>query len=73
MNTHLCVHENLNILNITDIWQIGCYEKVHSAIETKYALIGGIGFACSLFIFLGSLLSCCLARNIRKNRYEPME
>lgn len=67
-----CNHENLG-KNLTDIYQQGCYSKVYNTIEENYGFIGGIGFASSLIIFGGSLLSCALASNIKKNKYEEME
>ena len=51
----------------------GCSEKFINLIEKNYALIGGIGFASSVFILAGSLLSCGLASHIRRVRYELVE
>jgi len=70
-----CVHENLNLLNVTDIYTEGCYSKVKTLIENEYSLIGGIGFTAAIIILFGSILSWWLAKNIRStnNRYEEMQ
>jgi len=73
INKLKCLHLNMNLNNITDIYQEGCYKKVQTVIEREYTLIGGIGFATSILIFSGSLVSFWLARNIKRNRYEEME
>ena len=51
----------------------GCFKKVFVTIEHNYALIGGVSFASSVFILFGSLLSCSLAKNLSKHRYETMQ
>jgi len=57
----------------TQIYTMGCYAKVYDAVENNYQLISGIGFASAIIIFGGSLISCSLARNLNKNRYEQVE
>ena len=60
--------------NKIDVYKTkGCFKKVYVSIERNYALIGGISFASALFILLGSLLSCGLAKNLGTYRYETME
>lgn len=68
-----CTHTNLPDTNATTIYEEGCSEKFINLIEKNYALIGGIGFASSVFILAGSLLSCGLASHIRRVRYELVE
>jgi hypothetical protein len=51
----------------------GCYEKMRTTIDKQYTLIGGLGFASSVIIFFGSLLSWWLARNINNKAYEIMQ
>jgi len=67
-----CAHENLKN-NTTDIYIDGCYNRVYNTIENNYAIIGGIGFASAVIILFGSLLSCSLARNLKKTAYEQVE
>lgn len=67
-----CNHENIS-QNSADIYQKGCYKILEDAIEENYLLIGGIGFASAVIILFGSLLTCCLSSNLKKNRYEEVE
>lgn len=73
MDANNCENNNLNGFNATGIWEKGCYVKVTDIIESKYTLIGGLGFASATLIFLGSVLSFWLASNIRSNRYEQFQ
>jgi len=50
----------------------GCFRKLFTSIEDNYALIGGVGYATSVIVLTGSFLSCLLAQNVRKNRYDQM-
>lgn len=50
----------------------GCYQLLHTIIENKYKVIGGIGFASSGFLMVGFILACVLATHLRQNRYEHM-
>lgn len=70
---HICGHLNLTPLNSTDLFQDGCYKKMKAIIEDKYLIIAGIGFGASFVILLGSLLTCTLSHNLKKNRYEQVE
>lgn len=64
---------NIDPMNVTQIYTKGCYKIVHDSIENNYQLVTGIGFASAALILLGSVLSCTLATNLRKNRYEQVE
>jgi hypothetical protein len=55
------------------LFEKGCYQLLEAKIEQYYAAIGGIGFACSIVIFFGSILACSLSRNIQTNRYQQLE
>ena len=46
---------------------------MHDTIEENYLLIGGIGFASAVVILFGSLLTCGLSHNLKKNRYEQVD
>lgn len=66
--------ENLDISqsNPVDIYQQGCFRKFFDSIENNYALISGVGFASAIIILGGSIISCALASNLNKNRYEQV-
>lgn len=72
VKTNECKQEDLNPLNVTFINQQGCFAKVDKIVQDKYMLIVGIGFASSLIILGGSFLTCLLAQNLNKHRYEQM-
>lgn len=67
-----CVHEHLSD-NLTSIYTKGCYQKVSTTIEENYIMIGVVGFVSSIIIFFGSVISCTLAQNLKRNRYETVE
>jgi hypothetical protein len=65
---------SLNGTDITgDIWTEGCNWRMYNWLETNYAMIGGLGLGVAFFIFFGSLLSCSLAYQIRRNVYIVMQ
>ncbi|CAF0913266.1 unnamed protein product [Brachionus calyciflorus] len=69
-----CVNEGLETsANATDIYQKGCYAKVESLINEKFIIIIAIGFISSFIVLGGSFLTCLLAQNLNKHRYEQME
>jgi len=74
-NNDTCIHMNLPLSKnaTTDIYTDGCYNKMHTTIEEKFAIIGSIGFLSSILIFCASLLACGLARNLKQNNYENIE
>jgi len=56
-----------------DINADGCYLTVISAIKSNYPVFGGIIIAIALFPLIGVILACCLARQMRKQRYEQVD
>lgn len=72
-NQEVCVHMDLNPMNVSSIYQEGCYMKIKTIIEDEYSLIGGIGFTSAFIILIGALLAWWLASNVKSNRYEEMQ
>lgn len=67
IDTENCIHENINLMNVSGIWQEGCYMKVKTAIENQYTFIGAIGLGASVFILFGAILSWWLAANLNSS------
>jgi len=71
---HTCVRTNLNGTDLPrDININGCYPTVLSAIKSNYPIFGGVIMAIALFPLMGIVLSCCLAHQLGKHRYEPVD
>jgi multisubunit Na+/H+ antiporter MnhG subunit len=70
-NQSKCDHTDMK--NFNDVYQKGCYQMIYTTIESNFALISGISFASAIIILGGSLISCSLARNLNKNRYEQVQ
>ncbi|UJR22420.1 hypothetical protein I4U23_025480 [Adineta vaga] len=71
---HTCIRTNLQKDNLpTDLNINGCYPTVLSAIKSNYPIFGGIILAIALFPLMGIILSCCLAHQLSKHRYEPVD
>lgn len=56
----------------TQIWTQGCFHKVVDFLTTNMKVIGGAAIGVTLFPLLGTVLSCVLAANINKTKYEQM-
>ncbi|XP_059612963.1 tetraspanin-7-like [Phlebotomus argentipes] len=54
------------------IWTQGCFHKVVDFLTTNMKVIGGAAIGVTLFPLLGTVLSCVLAANINKTKYEQM-
>ncbi|CAH1244426.1 TSPAN7 [Branchiostoma lanceolatum] len=65
-----CVHEGLTNSTATDIYTVGCYKLVVSAIDSNLGIIGGSAVGIAFFQVIGMLFACCLARNINQHKYE---
>lgn len=66
---------NYRRCDITDSQQIytqGCFSKVVDFLETNMNSIGAVALGVAFFPLLGAILSCCLAGNINKAKYEQM-
>lgn len=50
----------------------GCYDKVSELIESNMSLIVLAAVLVSLFPVVGILLTCSMAANITKTKYEQM-
>ncbi|XP_033760029.1 tetraspanin-7-like [Pecten maximus] len=58
--------------NVKDWFSKGCYSTVVDFMQSNMGLIGGVALGISFFQVFGALLSCCLARNINKAKYEQV-
>lgn len=54
------------------MYREGCYEKVVGLIDDNMELIGAAAVIVSLFPIIGIVLTCCMAANITKAKYEQM-
>lgn len=69
-----CVNFNLVNQNYTqDIYTEGCYNVVTGFMKKNMAMIAGVALGISFFQLLGAALSCCLAKNINKAKYEQVQ
>jgi tetraspanin-7 len=59
--------------SVTDIYTEGCYTKLTSFMNSNFNLIGGVAIGFAFLQLLGAILTCCLARNINKARYEQVD
>lgn len=71
VSVNRCTH--LNVTKPADIYVDGCYKITFNIIESKYSLIGGIGFGSAVVVLLGAILSWTLSHNLDKNKYEPVD
>ncbi|CAF0766340.1 unnamed protein product [Adineta ricciae] len=70
---HTCSNANLRKEYLAaDINTNGCYATVIAAIKSNYPIFGGIIIAIALFPLVGVILACCLANQMRKQRYEQV-
>lgn len=67
----VCNNLDVNV-NATDIYTAGCYNTVVDFMKSNMAVIAGVAFGISFFQLLGALLACCLAKRVRKSKYEQM-
>ena len=60
---------------VRNLWLFlqGCYAKLLSMIKSNFPVFAGIIIAIAMFPFIGAILSCCLARQMRKQRYEQVD
>lgn len=58
--------------NVTGIYVEGCYTKVTTFMEKNFGIIGGVAVGFAFIQLLGALLSCGLAKNINKAKYEQV-
>lgn len=66
---------NYRRCDISDNQQIhtqGCFTKVVQFLEHNMSSIGAVALGVAFFPLLGAILSCCLAGNINKAKYEQM-
>uniref|UniRef100_U5EVC2 Tetraspanin n=1 Tax=Corethrella appendiculata TaxID=1370023 RepID=U5EVC2_9DIPT len=54
------------------IFNQGCYTKVVDFLSSNFTVIASASLGVALFPLIGALLSCCLASNINKAKYEQM-
>nr|CAD7439815.1 unnamed protein product [Timema bartmani] len=67
MNTTSCDTDD-----IKQIYTEGCYDKVVNFLDANIGLVGGAALGVAFFPLVGVILSCCLAKNINKAKYEQM-
>ncbi|PSN31396.1 Tetraspanin-7 [Blattella germanica] len=56
----------------SQIYEQGCYNKVVDFLNANIGLVGGSALGVAFLPLVGMLLSCCLAKNINKAKYEQM-
>jgi tetraspanin-7 len=56
----------------TDVYTEGCYTKLTTFTEDKFMLIGGVAIGFSFLQLFGALVSCGLAKNINKAKYDAI-
>jgi len=56
-----------------DIYSEGCFSKLALFMKSNFTMIGGIAVGFAFLQLLGAMLTCCLARNINKARYEQVD
>nr|CAD7425506.1 unnamed protein product [Timema monikensis] len=67
MNTTSCDTDD-----VKQIYTEGCYDKVVNFLDANIGLVGGAALGVAFFPLVGVILSCCLAKNINKAKYEQM-
>lgn len=67
-----CIKPHCDIQDESQIYRQGCYLKVVDFLKSNMEVIGGIALGFTLFPVIGAILSCGLAGNINKAKYEPM-
>lgn len=75
-NTDTCKHTHLEAKakpETLDIHTDGCLSLATDFVKGKFAIIGGVCLGFAFLQLLGSLLACCLAKNINKNKYESVQ
>ncbi|KAG1714756.1 Tetraspanin-7 [Nymphon striatum] len=68
-----CHYNDLKLNETESIYTAGCYDKVVGFVGSNLSIIGGGILAVAFFQLIGVLLSYCLARNINKGKYEPVD
>ncbi|XP_063240158.1 tetraspanin-7-like [Bacillus rossius redtenbacheri] len=58
--------------NPQEIYSRGCYDVVVDFLNGNIGLVAGSALGFAFFPLLGLALSCCLAKNINKAKYEQM-
>jgi hypothetical protein len=61
-----CGKDVIESKHLDNINQAGCFTKLEMLIEDNVAVVGGIGIAIVLLQIVGTLVSCMLARNMRR-------
>lgn len=69
-----CLPTNIHcdVQDETQIYREGCNEKVVQLIDENMSLIGAAAVIVSLFPIIGIILTCSMAANITKAKYEQM-
>ncbi|KAG4075393.1 hypothetical protein HA402_015046 [Bradysia odoriphaga] len=67
-----CKLTECDVEDESQIYNQGCYDIVVKFINENLAMIGTCALGVTLFPILGIVLSCCLAANVSKAKYEQM-
>ncbi|KAJ8401758.1 hypothetical protein AAFF_G00377290 [Aldrovandia affinis] len=51
-----------------EVYSVGCFKTVTSAMESNLGIIAGISFGIAFFQLIGVFLACCLSRYITNNQ-----
>ncbi|XP_064638147.1 tetraspanin-7-like isoform X2 [Lineus longissimus] len=55
-----------------EIYKDGCYKLVTGFLESNFGIIAGTVIGIAFLMLLGAILSCCLAKNINRSKYEQV-
>lgn len=67
-----CIQKPCNGTDDKNVYQEGCFVKLSTFMQSNFTLIGGVAIGFAFLQLFGALMSCCLAKNINKAKYEQM-
>ncbi|CAM1332686.1 TSPAN7 (predicted) [Pycnogonum litorale] len=70
---HLCRHLDIRGNNVSTISTDGCYRKVLDFVNSNLSAIGGGVLGIAFFQLFGVIFAYCLARNVNRGKYEPVD
>lgn len=65
-------YRQCDVSDDTNIYTQGCFTRVVEFLDENMNTIGAVALGVAFFPLLGAILSCCLAGNINKTKYEQM-
>lgn len=67
-----CKRFNCDAQDEAEIYREGCYDKVTDIVNENMSLIVKIAIIAAMFPIIGIVLTCCMAANLTKAKYEQM-